>query len=47
MMFHGAYSSDFYRELADALHEEVRGGVPHWDRVRDLERMSAKPALTF
>jgi anaerobic magnesium-protoporphyrin IX monomethyl ester cyclase len=47
MMFHGAYSSDFYRELADALHEEVRGGVPRWDRVRELERMSAKPALTF
>jgi len=47
MMFHGAYSSDFYRELADALHEEVRGGVPRWDRVRELERMSGKPALTF
>lgn len=45
MMFHGAYSSDFYRELAEALHEEVRGGAPRWDRVRALERMSAKPAL--
>ena len=34
MMFHGAYSSEFYREVAAALHEEVRAGVPRWDRVR-------------
>lgn len=47
MMFHGAYSSEFYRELADALHEEVRGGMPQWDRVRELERVSAKPVLSF
>ncbi len=47
MMFHGAYSSDFYRELAEALHEEVRGGVPRWDRVEALERTSAMPALSF
>ena len=47
MMFRGAYSTDFYRELASALHEEVRGGAPHWDRVRELERDSAKPALLW
>jgi anaerobic magnesium-protoporphyrin IX monomethyl ester cyclase len=47
MMFRGAYSTDFYRELASALHEEVRGGAPRWDRVRALERDSAKPALLW
>ncbi len=26
MMFQGAYPSEFYRALADALHTEVRGG---------------------
>jgi len=43
MMFQGAYSSEFYRALADALHLEVR--QPHdtgairaaWDRVYELE----------
>jgi radical SAM superfamily enzyme YgiQ (UPF0313 family) len=43
MMFQGAYSSEFYRALADALHLEVR--TPSrtdqiraaWDRVYDLE----------
>ncbi|MGD1093066.1 MAG: radical SAM protein [Bryobacteraceae bacterium] len=43
MMFHGAYSSEFYRELADAMHQEVRGGDPQWDRVYALEKSSAKP----
>src|SRR5437899_7875590 len=32
MMFRGAYSTEFYRELANALHAEVRGGDPDWDR---------------
>ncbi len=27
MMFRGAYSTDFYRALADELHAEVRGGL--------------------
>jgi anaerobic magnesium-protoporphyrin IX monomethyl ester cyclase len=40
MMFRGAYSTEFYRELAAALHQEVRGGLPRWDRVTELERMS-------
>jgi radical SAM superfamily enzyme YgiQ (UPF0313 family) len=43
MMFQGAYSSEFYRTLADALHLEVR--QPHateairsaWDQVYALE----------
>ncbi len=47
MMFHGAYSSDFYRELANALHEEVRGGEPQWDRVYELEKVSARPTLSW
>ena len=42
MMFHGAYSSEFYRELAEALHAEVRGGTPHWDRVFALEKTAAR-----
>ena len=36
MMFRGAYSSDFYRALAHALHLEVRGGAgagPAWEKV--------------
>jgi radical SAM superfamily enzyme YgiQ (UPF0313 family) len=43
MMFRGAYSTEFYRELADALHAEVRGGAPQWGRVFDLEKSSARP----
>jgi radical SAM superfamily enzyme YgiQ (UPF0313 family) len=40
MMFHGAYSSEFYRALSAALHLEVRGGPgisTAWDRVHQLE----------
>ena len=43
MMFHGAYSSEFYRELADALHAEVRGGQPQWSRVFELGKASTGP----
>src|SRR5579862_856108 len=42
MMFQGAYSTEFYRELAGALHAEVRDGSPRWDVVRALERSSAR-----
>jgi radical SAM superfamily enzyme YgiQ (UPF0313 family) len=42
MMFQGAYSTEFYRELASALHAEVRDGSPRWDVVRALERSSAR-----
>jgi radical SAM superfamily enzyme YgiQ (UPF0313 family) len=45
MMFRGAYSTEFYRELARALHAEVRGGDPHWERVYALEKTSANAAL--
>jgi len=41
MVFRGAYPSEFYRALADALHLEVRGGThpaAAWDRVYRLER---------
>jgi anaerobic magnesium-protoporphyrin IX monomethyl ester cyclase len=45
MMFHGAYPSDFYRALADALHLEVRGGpglAAAWDLVNALERRTRR-----
>jgi radical SAM superfamily enzyme YgiQ (UPF0313 family) len=42
MMFRGAYSSEFYRALAEAMHTEVRGcstdNSAAWERVRELER---------
>jgi radical SAM superfamily enzyme YgiQ (UPF0313 family) len=41
MVFRGAYPSEFYRALADALHREVRGGEyseAAWERVYRLER---------
>jgi hypothetical protein len=45
MMFRGAYSTEFYRALADALHAEVRGGdkAVAWERVGEL-RESAQLA---
>ncbi len=41
MMFHGAYSTEFYRALADALHSEVRSAdsaasANAWALVQDL-----------
>jgi anaerobic magnesium-protoporphyrin IX monomethyl ester cyclase len=39
MMFQGAYSSEFYRALSDAVHLQVRGGdglSMAWDRVAEL-----------
>jgi radical SAM superfamily enzyme YgiQ (UPF0313 family) len=50
MMFRGAFSSDFYRALADALHLEVRdkanGTVLQdaWRRVNLLARISDEPS---
>ena len=51
MMFHGAYSSDFYRALAHALHLEVRGGLHNdlraaWETVYALERRAPNNELT-
>jgi len=40
MVFQGAYPSEFYRALADALHLEVRGGAypaAAWERVSLLK----------
>ena len=51
MMFRGAYSSEFYRALADALHLEVRtperGGKIRaaWDRVYELEGSLTRSVL--
>jgi anaerobic magnesium-protoporphyrin IX monomethyl ester cyclase len=37
MMFHGTYTSPFYREVRDLLHDEVRGERrslrQRWDRL--------------
>ena len=35
MLFHGTYTTEFYRRLRDALHDEVREGIA------DVERWSA------
>jgi len=51
MMFQGAYSSDFYRALADALHLEVRQPANReaihaaWDLVYTLEGSSARARI--
>jgi anaerobic magnesium-protoporphyrin IX monomethyl ester cyclase len=40
MMFRGAFPTEFYRALADALHIEVRGGTggpDAWQRVHELK----------
>jgi anaerobic magnesium-protoporphyrin IX monomethyl ester cyclase len=39
MMFRGAFSTELYRALAEALHAEVRGGKdpgPAWQLVHEL-----------
>jgi radical SAM superfamily enzyme YgiQ (UPF0313 family) len=46
MMFQGAFTTDFYRALADALHQEVRSGaeaaMEAWDRVLALRETCAR-----
>ncbi len=46
MMFQGAFTTDFYRALADALHREVREGRDAaqgaWDTALALRDMSAR-----
>jgi radical SAM superfamily enzyme YgiQ (UPF0313 family) len=46
MMFHGAFSTEFYRALADALHTEVRAGAAAardaWAEVGALKETSAR-----
>jgi anaerobic magnesium-protoporphyrin IX monomethyl ester cyclase len=36
MLFQGSYTTDFYRRLRDALHDEVRAGTPDQPRWADL-----------
>jgi radical SAM superfamily enzyme YgiQ (UPF0313 family) len=42
MMFRGAFGTDFYRALADAIHAEVRGGDAGiaWQSVRELHEVA-------
>ncbi|HVY94253.1 MAG TPA: radical SAM protein [Bryobacteraceae bacterium] len=44
MMYRGSWSTEFYRELANAIHAEVRGeSRPRWDKVyalRDSARLA-------
>jgi radical SAM superfamily enzyme YgiQ (UPF0313 family) len=51
MMFQGAYTTEFYRALADALHEEVRHGGPaaatSWKRVGALRETCARKDLLW
>jgi anaerobic magnesium-protoporphyrin IX monomethyl ester cyclase len=47
MMFRGPYPSELYRALADALHEEVRGGVADWEPVYELERRGRSQRLQW
>ncbi len=47
MMFRGAYSTEFYRALADALHREVRGSngvAAAWHTVRRLREAEDREA---
>jgi radical SAM superfamily enzyme YgiQ (UPF0313 family) len=48
MMFRGAYPSDFYRALANALHLEVRGGAglaAAWELVDTMRRRAGSKKL--
>ena len=45
MMFRGAYPTEFYRALTEAVHLEVRGGdglKAAWRRVRELEQSAER-----
>jgi radical SAM superfamily enzyme YgiQ (UPF0313 family) len=48
MMFQGAFTSEFYRALADALHTEVRNGrtaaKEAWNQVAALKETCARKA---
>jgi radical SAM superfamily enzyme YgiQ (UPF0313 family) len=51
MMFQGAYTTEFYRALADALHAEVRNGPAAardaWAHVLALKETCARKALVW
>ena len=38
MLFHGTYTTEFYRRLRDALHDEVRAGFADTERWSALAR---------
>ena len=46
MMFQGAFTTDFYKALSDALHTEVRAGwaaaESAWSRVDELKEICAR-----
>jgi anaerobic magnesium-protoporphyrin IX monomethyl ester cyclase len=52
MMFHGAYTSEFYREVRNLLHEQVSRGMnadeSRWQQLvsREREYRSADRAAT-
>jgi len=46
MLFHGTYSSEFYRQLRDVVHEEVRTGAPNdrrWTELANAEWSHRSP----
>jgi len=46
MLFHGTYTTEFYRRLRDALHDEVRTGLPNdlsWAELACEERRFRSP----
>jgi anaerobic magnesium-protoporphyrin IX monomethyl ester cyclase len=50
MLFRGTYSSEFYRELRDVVHEEARTGIPNdirWAELANVEvsRRSPEPLV--
>jgi anaerobic magnesium-protoporphyrin IX monomethyl ester cyclase len=51
MLFQGSYTTDFYRRLRDALHDDVRSGSPdvmRWEALESEERLhrSAAPLVS-
>ncbi len=51
MLFQGSYTTDFYRRLRDALHDDVRRGSPdvlRWEALESEERLhrSAAPLVS-
>ncbi len=47
MMFHGAYTSEFYREVRNLLHEQVSRGTygdeSRWQQLMSRERDYRSP----
>ena len=46
MLFRGTYRSEFYRQLRDVVHEEVRTGIPNdirWAELANVESSQRSP----